>query len=343
MTIYTTGSFKSTGVAVNIPVPNGSNKFMTTNLTQAATTATPGTGFRFEWFANPTFASNSALEFFKSNGTNVSNANVVTPGFTYLTDFPQPQAAVVGTAITAATPAVVTMTNTYSNGDNVVLYNTVGMEIIGGMTFTISSVSGSAFSLLGLAAAGFAAPATAVTARRVNAALPVLPEFLYVTAISQAAQAVVTVSQDPTNTIFVGQKLVFSIPTSFGMVDLSNNNLAFANINAPVVVTAVNYAAYQFTINLNTTNFSAFAFPASTNSPTTPAFATVAPQGASTTFNPVLQTFTGYDFNKQPFRSSSQFPLMNLQAGAQAPAGQNNDIIVWENWSAPVSQYAANA
>lgn len=338
-TIMTQGSFLSTGAAVRVPLPSGSDWFRVVNLTQAATTQTPGRGFVFEWFSNPSFATDSALEFFKTNATNGSNANIITSGgFTYVTDFPAPMAPVVGTAITNASPAVVAMTNTFSNGDNVVLYNTVGMEIIGGMTFTISSVSGSGFTLLGLPAAGFAAPATAVTARRVFPYLPMLPEFMYVTAISQAAQAVVTVSQDPTNVIYVGQKLVFQIPASFGMVQLNTNNSPGTQ-DLAAVVTAVNAAAYQFTINVNTTAFTPFAFPASTLVPTVPAFATVAPQGSSTQYNSLLQTYTGYNFNLQQYRSSVFLPYMYLAAGAQSPAGSSGDTILWQNWKDTANFY----
>jgi len=196
-------------------------------MTQLATTQATGRGVSFEWFGNPSFAANSAIETFKTNSTNALNMNLVTTGgFTYVTSFPQPEAAFVGTAITAASPAVASGFTAlpYINGDQVILYNTTGMAQIGGATFTVSSASSTGFTLLGLPAAGFAAAATAVTARRVSPYQPMLPEFMYVSAISQASQAVVTVTQDPTNVIYVGQKVVFQIPQSFGMTQLNTNN-----------------------------------------------------------------------------------------------------------------------
>jgi hypothetical protein len=341
LTIVNQGSFQSTGVPVNIPVPSGADYFKVYNLTQMATTQATGRGVMFEWFGNPSFAVNSAVEWLKTNSTNGMNATVITTGgFNYITSFPQPEAAFVGTAITNATSAVASGFTSlpYNNGDSVVLYNTTGMAQIGGAAFTVSSVSSTGFTLLGLPAGTFAAPATAVTARRVSPFQPVLPEFMYVSAISQAAQAVVTVTQDPTNVIYVGQKLVFQIPASFGMVQLNNNN---SPQSLPAVVTAVNAGAYQFTINVNTTGFTAFAWPASTASPTAPLFATVAPAGCSTQYNPQLQTYTGYNFNLQPFRSSYPLPLMNLQAGAQSPAGSNGDTIVWQCFKMEAPQYGA--
>lgn len=330
-TIMTQGSFTSTGVPVNIPLPSSADYFKTINMTQLATTQATGRGFMFEWFGNPSFAQNSAIEWFKTNSTDAVNMTLVTTGgFNYFKAYPLPEAAVVGTAITAASPAVVAMTNTYNNGDRVVLYNTVGMEIIGGMEFSISSVSGSGFTLLGLPAAGFASAATAVTARRVALFNQVLPEFMYVTAVSKAAQAVVTTSTINTNVIYVGQKLVFQIPQSFGMVELNTSNSPGTQ-DLPAIVTSI-IDAYNFTINVNSTAFTTFAFPASTLSPTAPLFATCAPAGSSTQYDPVLQTFTGYNFNLQPFRSSTFTPFMNLQAGAQSPAGSSGDVIVWQAW-----------
>ena len=342
-TLITQGSFLSAGVPVNIPLPSSADYFKTINMTQLATTQATGRGFQFEWFGNPSFAQNSAIEWFKTNSTNGVNMNLVTTGgFNYYTAYPQPEAPFVGTAITNATPAVASGFTAlpYNNGDRVVLYNTTGMAQIGGMEFTVSSVSTTGFTLLGLAAAGFAAPATAVTARRVAPYNSVLPEFMYITAISQAAQGVVTVSVDPTNLVYVGQKLVFQIPNSFGMTQLNTNNLPGTQ-DLPVVVTAVNAAAYQFTINVNTTNFTPFAFPASTLSPTAPLFATVAPAGSSTQYNPVLQTYTGYNFNLAPFRSSTFTPYMNLQAGAQSPAGSSGDTIVWQAYKMEATQYGS--
>lgn len=336
MTMLVQGSFKSTGVAVNIPVPASADYFVVFNQTQAATTQATGRGIKFEWFGNPAMAAGTAYETLKTNSTNALNQTLVSSGgFTYVPAYPNPEAAVTGTAITAATPAVVSSTNTYVNGDRVVLYGTTGMAQIGGMEFTISSVSGSAYTLLGLAAAGFATAATALVARRVSPYNQMLPEFMYVTAISKAASAVVTVSVDTTNLVYVGMKLVFQIPKSFGMTEMNENNLN----GIPVIVTAVNHGAYQFTVNVNSSAFTTFAFPLSTASPTAPLFATVAPAGSATTYDPLLQTYTGYDFNKMPFRSSQQFPLMSLAAGAQSPAGSTDDIIIWQAFKAPVVQY----
>jgi hypothetical protein len=185
-------------------------------------------------------------------------------------------------------------------------------------------VSGSAFTLLGLNASGFAAAATSFLVRRVNQFTPVEPSFLFVTAVTQAVQAQVTVSQ--ANSVYLGQKLEFTVPASFGMVQLNN---FYQPQNLPVVVTSI-VDAYNFTINLNTTNYTAFAFPASALSPTAQLFATIAPAGQSAQFNPITGVQTGYNFTQIPFRTGIFVPYMYVPAGAQSPGGSAGDIIVWQ-------------
>lgn len=330
-TIVTQGTFTQPATAVNqiIPLPSGADYFVTTNLTQMATTQATGRVVRGEWYGGGLTANNDGLRWKKTNSTSAINidkfsTSTASNGFTYVTSFPQPEAALTGTTITNANPAVASVTNTYSEGDTVIIYNAVGMQQISGMTFTISSVSGSQFTLLGLNASGFGAGATSFLVRRVNQFTPVEPSFLYVTAVTQAAQAQVTVSQ--ANSVYLGQKLEFTVPGSFGMVQLNN---FYQRQNLPIVVTSI-VDAYNFTINVNTTNYTAFAFPASSGSPTTTLFATVAPAGQSTQFNPITGVQTGYNFTQIPFHSGVFIPYMYVPAGAQSPGGSANDVIVWQ-------------
>ena len=330
-TIVSQGTFKQAAIAINqiIPLPSGADYFVTTNLTQMATTQGTGRVVRGEWFGGGLTAVNDGLRWKKTNSTsaiNIDNFSTSTAsnGFTYVTSFPAPQAALTGSTITAANPAVATVTNTYSEGDTVVIYNAVGMEQISGMTFTISSVSASGFTLLGLNAAGFATPATSFFVRRVNQFTPVEPSFLYVTAVTQAVGAQVTTSQ--ANMVYIGQKFEFTVPASFGMVQLSN---FYQPQSKPIVVTSI-VDPYNFTINIDTTNYTAFAFPASASSPTAQLFATMAPAGQSTQFNPITGLQTGYNFNQVPFHTGIFVPYMYVPAGAQSPGGSASDVIVWQ-------------
>ncbi len=331
-TIVSQGTFTqpSTAVGQVIPVPSGADYFKVVNLTQMATTNATGVCVGGEWYGGGLFADNDGLRWKKSNSTNVINIDkfsttTASNGFTYVTSFPQPQAPVTITAITAANPAVVSATNTYSEGDTVTIYGTTGMLQISGMTFTITSVSGSAFSLLGLDASGFASAATAGFARRVPAVLPVEPEFMYVTKITQANPGVVTLSK--AHNYVVGQKIEFQIPASFGMVQLNNFNQPRSN---PVIITAV--GTYTITLNVNTTNYTPFAFPTSASSPTSQLFATIAPAGQATTYNSTTGVTTGYNFTTVPFRTGIFVPYMYLGVGptTQGVAGAANDVLVWQ-------------
>lgn len=329
-TIVTQGTFiqPSTAVNQNIPLPSGVDYFTTTNLTQMATTQNPGRCVRGEWYGGGLTADNDGLRWTKTNSSsaiNISNFSTATAsnGFTYVKTYPQPQAQLTGTTITNANPAAATVTNTYSEGDQVTIYNAVGMQQISGMTFTISSVSGSGFTLLGLNASGFGAGATSFNVRRVAQALPVQPQYYYITGVTQATQGVVSVSQK--HNYVVGQCVEFSIPASCGMVQLNN---FYQPQSKPPIITAV--TDYTFTINVNTTNYSAFALPASSGSPTATLFPTVAPQGQNASFNPITNVTTGYNFTQVPFHSSLFIPYMIVPAGAQSPGGSAGDVILWQ-------------
>ncbi len=323
-TIITGGSFLSTGAGVKIPLPSSADYFKTWNVTQLAA-SNPNTVTNGEWFGSKFGAGASAagtgIKTVKTTAM-LESAFAAGTGFTYVTSAPvvEAQAANAITAITAASPAVVSQTNTYSADDVLYLYSTTGMLQIAGMPFQISSVSGSGYTLIGLRAAGFAAAATAGFTRRVSKFNAVEPEFLYITEITQATQAVVRTSVDPTQHYVVGMKIHFSIPASFGMTQMSG-------LTGKIV--AVSAANYTVTVDIDSTAFTAFAFPASTSSPTAQLFATYAPAGASTQFDPVTLVQTGYDFQKQPFRTGEFTPYIFLTGGAQSPAGAASDQINW--------------
>lgn len=322
-TIVTQGNFTSAGVGVKIPLPSSADYFLVKNLTQLATTQATGRGFQFEWYKDLVAADN-AIEWKKTNSTNATNIVLVTSGgFTYVTSSPvvEAQSASAITAITAASPAVVSQTNTYSEGDILRFYSTTGMLQIAGADFQISTVSGSGYTLLGLPAAGFAAAGTAGYTRRISKFSAVDPQFLYITGISQATQSVVTTSVDPSPYYVVGMKIYFSIPGSFGMTQM--NSLTGT-------ITAVSSANYTLTVDIDSTAFTAFAFPASTASPTAQLFATLAPAGQSTRYDPLTGVQTGYNFLQAPFHTGQFTPYMYLAAGAQSPAGSTGDVIVWQ-------------
>lgn len=317
-------SFTSDGTAKIIPLPGSADMFQTWNMTSLAA-ANPNTVSNGLWFG-PKFgagasAAGQGIKTVKTTAMLQSDFAAGT-GFTYVTTSPvvEAQAANAITAITAASPAVVTQTNTYNEGDFLRIYSTTGMLQIAGMVFQISTVSGSGYTLTGLRGAGFAAAATAGFTRRVSKYAAVEPEYLYITEITQATQAVVRTSIDPTPYYVVGMKIHFSVPASFGMTQMNQ-------LTGKIV--AVNATNYTLTVDIDSSAFTAFAFPASASSPTAQLFATLSPAGASTQFNPITLVQTGYDFQKQPFRTGQFTPYMLLNGGAQSPAGATGNVINW--------------
>lgn len=322
-TILTGGTFTSTGAGTKIILPSSADYMEVYNLTNLAA-ANPNEVTISRWFG-PKFGAGASAA-----GTGVKTVKTTSDltstyssgGFTYVTTAPQveAQSANAITAITAASPAVVSQTNSYSDGDILQFYGTTGMLQIAGMNFQISSSSGAGYTLIGLRAAGFAAPGTAGYTRRISKYAAVDPQFLYITEITQATSAVVRTSVDPTAYYVVGMKVRFSVPSSFGMSQI--NGLTGT-------ITALSAANYTMTVDIDSSAFTAFAFPASTSSPTTALFATVAPAGASTQYNPLTGVQTGYDFNYQPFRTGQFTPYMYLAGGSQSPGGAANDVINW--------------
>lgn len=330
-TIITGDTFTSDGSAKKILLPSSADYFVATNITQLPLAPATAVVIRSEWYG-PKFglgatAANDGMRWKKTNSTNAINIDTfatatASNGFTYVTTTPvvEAQSANAITSITAASPAVVTQTNTYSDGDILQFYGTTGMLQIAGMNFQISSTSGSGYSLIGLRAAGFAAPATAGYTRRISKYLAVDPQFLFITEITKATQAVVRTSVDPTPYYVVGMKIHFSIPYSFGMTEM--NQLTGT-------ILAVSAANYTVTVDIDSTAFTTFAFPASTSSPTAQLFATYAPAGAKTSRDPNTFVETGYNFQYQAFHTGQFVPYMLLAGGAQSPAGASGDQINW--------------
>lgn len=347
-TLITQGSFLSTGVNVKIPLPSSADYFKTYNLTQMPLAPATAVVVMAEWFGGSLIAANSGLRWKKTNSTSAMNldtfaTSTASNGFTYVTTVPvvEAQAANAITGITAANPAVVTQTNTYQNGDIIQIYSPTGDLTIGGMNFQISSASGSGYTLLGLAnvAGNGLAAATAGFTRRISSNLAVDPQFLYITNISAASQAVVSTSVDPSAYYVVGGKIHFSIPAGFGMVQMNQLTGTILAVNA--VSATANIGAYNMTVDIDSSAFTAFAFPATTLSPTAPLFATLAPAGQSTQFNPLTNTYTGYNISKMPFHTGQFTPYMLLAGGAQSPAGANGDTILWQAFKVESTLYGA--
>jgi hypothetical protein len=329
-TIMTQGSFVSDGTNKKVVLQGGADYFLARNLTKSGASSTGAV--LSEWYGNGLTAVGGSLATTKAGSNALLQLNVASPnGFTYVSVSPfveAPNANAI-TAITAASPAVVSQVNTYNNGDILRITGTTGMLQYGGMLVEISSVSGTGYTLLGVRAAGLTA-GTAGTTRRVSALEAVEPQFLYVTEVTKAANAVVRCSVNPGRYYAVGMKVTFSVPQSFGMVEL--NGLTG-------VIKAIDPAAYTMTVDIDSSAFTTFAFPLTTSSPSAALFACVAPAGQSAQKNYITGVETGYDVTKAPFQLGQATPYMLLAAGANGPAGETGDVIVWQAYKAEATFY----
>ena len=329
-TLIAGDTFTSDGGSKKVILPGSADYFKLTNVTQmalAGTTCVAGEWYGPKFGAGQT-AANDGIRWRKAGSHAILIDNFATAtatnGFTYVTSSPvvEAQNAAAITSITAASPAVVSQAaHGYAAGDILQFYGTTGMLQISGMNFQISTVNANDYTLIGLRAAGFAAPATAGFTRRISKFAAVDPQYLYVTEITKATSAVVRCSVDPTQYYVIGMKVRFSVPQSFGMTQI--NGLTGK-------ITALSDANYTMTVDIDSSAFTTFAFPASALSPTAQLFATVAPAGASTQFNPSTNVQTGYDFQFQPFRTGQFVPYMLIGGGGAGNAsGAANDVINW--------------
>ena len=163
--------------------------------------------------------------------------------------------AITGTAVSQAANAQVTANgHGLATGDIVLLTGTTGMLQIAGMTFQITVTGANTFTLDGLDSSGFAAPATAVVVRKVLFPGIWQPQSCLITAITQAADAVITTSVDHG---YVADQLIYlSVAAQFGMSQASGKITKIKSVTANTM-----------TVELDTSGFTAFAFPASNQGP----------------------------------------------------------------------------
>ncbi len=278
---YTTAA---TPAAINLSIPSAYTKITVYNITDMGSTAANTNVMQA--YGTSSMAAGSGVVIAKTNGaatlgtqtTLAANAG----GFTFVTDSASTGlgAALTMTSTTNASPPVVSLASTagLSTNDVVRYQNSAGQLNISGMDFTIGSViANTSFSLLFMGAPGGAG--TGGTVQRVPFDPRFYPPTRFITAISQAASAVITLSV--THQYTVGQQVRIIVPTAFGMTQM-NNQL--------VTITAINTTTNTITVNVDSTAFTAFAFPTSAAAALGVSFAIVVPVGEAAV-NSVAQPF----------------------------------------------------
>jgi len=251
------GSFTSTGAPFTLSVPGVTN-FGLYNISNISANAPNAV-----WWANWNFGmpQGSALVGTSNGGpTDVLETFSAANGVALVDSSVQALGpAQAATAVSQAAAAVVTSAgHTFLNGDVVRLVGTTGMFQIASMDFTVGGVvAGVSYELSNMDTSGFAAPATAGSARLVPFDPIYYPRRRLVTKISQAAVARVTLAV--THGFTVGQKVRMVVPVGFGMPQM---NGILASITA---VGNADAAGSTNTIDLavNSAAFAAFAFPGS--------------------------------------------------------------------------------
>ena len=241
----------TTVAATTVELPKRPDYFVIKNRSLWGTA--PTDVVQAEWYYG--FADGQSISLTEGGGSAITATATAAggAGFTLVDLSSQAPGALVatGTAITAATPAVVADATSPAVGDIVRMFNTTGMLQISGLDFTVTAVTaGVNFTLGYLPAAGFAAAAT-------NADYRIIPAKYYspyrrwITAITAANPAVITVSV--AHNYQVGDKIVVHNPdANFGMPQINGLQGTVTAVTASTITTDINAAA-----------FTAFAYPTS--------------------------------------------------------------------------------
>jgi hypothetical protein len=316
------GSFISSGEPEILQIPTNLDWIWVKNLT-VSYAAGADTGAEFYWQRG--MDNGRGTIYTKTAGTNALQVGEIAAnaGFFLVNNtinIPGPSLALTG--ITNGNPPVVETINTGSlvTGDVVRIFHTVGALQLGGLDFTINNiVGGTSFDLAYMAQIANANPG-AGTFRVIPFNPYFYPRVRTITKISQAAQAIVTLSVDHQFT--VGQSVRFIIPAvnavSFGMTQLNGVEATIVEIGQADADGITN----TITVDVDTTGFTAFEFPLTAAGAFTPA--QVVPVGENT----ATALATGNDILGDSTENRG-FIGIQLQAGADSPAGVDNDEIMW--------------
>ena len=325
MTTNTTmlqGNFISTGVAVNIPLRSNVDWMRVYNTTQMAANQTTAIGVEYYWQAG--FPQGAMIEYLKSNAAAAANLSqyATSGGFTFINSSLQSSGMVNATVTAVSTAAIPVVSNSGSNllvaGQIVRMFNVAGAPQLGGIDFTVgyNTLSSSTFSLDYMSQLSVAG--TTGSWMLINYDPIYYPRRRFITKITQATQAVVTLSV--THGYQVGQLVRMVIPAVYGMSQMNHLQATIVAVNTTTT------SGNTITLNIDSSAFSAFAFP-SAAALAGSAFtqAQVVPMGEDT----ADALYQGVDILSDATVNTA-FIGMQLAAGANSPAGSNADVIYWQ-------------
>lgn len=306
------GTFTSNGNNQFIQIPTNLDWMWVYNYTNLAAGAAASTNVQYYW-QNGMPNTQGLFYGYSSGSAFITGSLAAGNGFTFINSTnTNPGPLITATGVTNANPPTITMASTagFFVGTIVRVYNFPGALELGGLDFTVTAVTANTSITL-----GYMSQVTASSSGGNVAIVPFVPYFYpstrYISAITQAAQAVVTLTV--THNYSVGQSIRFDIPAAYGMSQLNG-------IQATIV--AVNTTNNTITVDVNTTGFTAFAFPLSAAVPFTPA--TVVPVGEDTAsaiyYNQNILADSTYN---------SGYIGMMLAGGANNPGGANGNVMYW--------------
>ena len=337
------GSFTSNGSAKILQIREGIDWINVYNTTQMAANQTTAKGVQYYWQFG--FPQGAMIAYFKSNAANAANLSqyLTSGGFSIVNNTintPGPLTAI--TSISSASPPVVTVTSstsTLSNGSIARLYNVTSDLQLGGLDFTVGSVTANtSFTLAYMSSAAVAAGTGGNFAVipydpyfyppvRIIAAIDVATAAGCVAAAGSPAlaanQAIITLTV--THAFTIGQVVKFVIPTvtsaAYGMTQLNNVQGTIISVG-DTSSTAAGATTNTIRVNVDVSSFGTFAWPASSDPVHTPA--QVVPVGE----NSAQAILSGSNFIGDS-EVNQGFLGISLAGGAGSPGGANNDVIYW--------------
>jgi len=323
------GSFLSTGGNIVIPFATPIDWMRVINLT-IADDQSPTTQEGVEYYWQRGFPFESRYLYYKSNATNADNLIQyrIDGGFTFVDTTSNPigdlnNGSTGISNISNANPPVVTVGSTTDMlpGNVVRIYNVVGAQQLGGIDFTIGygTFSGTSFSLDYMSAIATAASPGAGASFRVIQFDPIFyPRRRYITKITRASQAVVTLSV--THQYQVGQAVRFVIPAVYGMPQM--DGLLGTIVAIDTSTTAV--TGNTITVDIDSSTFSSFAFPVTSIHPFSPA--EVVPVGEDTG----VALSLGSNILNDSTINEGMFAMI-LNGGDDQPGGRSvGDTMIWQ-------------
>lgn len=316
-TIIQQGSFTSNGQNVAINLRSDVDWMIVYNLTQAAASQTTALGVKYYWQRG--MPATYAWTTFKSNAANAANLEAYASGngFTLLDTSLQAPGALQATITAISTASIPVVTNSGTNGllpgSVVRLINVTNGVQFGGLDFTVglNTLTTTTFSLD--YAPQISVAGTTGSFRQINFDPIFYPRRRYITNITQATQAVVTLSV--THGYAIGQEVRMVVPALNAMVEMNG-------LQGSIV--AINTTNNTITLDINSSAFTAFVFPTSANVGAGYTPAQVVPIGENT----ATALSNGVDILTDATLNESFIGIL-LTGGASCAGGASNDQMMW--------------